>query len=209
MHVGAEASYVGFDSLLFKLAQGAWQLEQVECLVECDGFDALAFVEVGKAWFLVVAGCANLHYGAKTSDLYAHGFTRLRVGTEFAFAHTVLSLFVECAFNLRVKILVEVADHLCPVLLSFSHLVELFLNVGGEVVVHDFGEVFHQEVIDYEPCVGGHKFAAVAAHIFGERLFGYVVAGQCELAVVAWLSLVVALDHIFAVLNGRYGGGVG
>ena len=65
--------------------------------------------------------------------------------------------------NIRFEARVEVAHHIGPWLLAFSNLVKLLFYAGREVVVHDVGEVFNQEVVHHDTNVGRQQFALLVA----------------------------------------------
>ena len=92
---------------------------------------------------------------------------------------------------------------LLPVFLAFCHLVKLFLDVGGEVVVHNAREGFQEEVVDHQPHVGRHQLALLAAHRLGARSLLHLAVGEDEHRVGALRAFLVALRHIAALLNGR------
>ena len=69
--------------------------------------------------------------------------------------------------------------------------------------------MLHEEVVDDGADVGGQQLAFVRAGGLGAHLLGDLLALQQEDAVLVLLAFLVALDDIFALLDGRDGGGIG
>ena len=47
------------------------------------------------------------------------------------------------------------ADHACPLLLALGNGIELLFHFSREVIVHDAGEVLHQEIVDNDTDIRG------------------------------------------------------
>ena len=195
--------------LRFELAQLAWQLEELEGLVERDGLHALVGRQLREAWLVVVVGCAYLHHWAVPAYLHEDWLARLGVGAQLALAGLVLGAGVYGLLHHRLEVVVEVLHHVRPLLLALGYLVELLLYLGREVVVHDAWEVFHEEVVDHDAYVGWQQLALVAARHLGAGGLGDGVALERVDGVVPLFALVVAFVYVFALLYGAYCGGVG
>ena len=209
LHVGAEAPGAHRDGRALKLAQRAGQGEELQGFVERDGLDALFGLEGGKARLHVRFGRAELHHGSVAAYLHRYGLSCLRVGAQFAFAHLVVGLFGQRFFHLRLKVVVEGMDERCPVFFPLGHGVKVFFDVGREVVVHDFGEIFQQEVVHHEAHVGGYELVFLGPRGLGVRFVADGAGRKRQHVDGARFSLLFPLDNIFALLDGRDGGGVG
>ena len=208
-HVRAEASRRHHDVLALKRAANARQFEEVEGFFERDGLDALPCGKACEARFFLLARFADLRHWPEAANLHHHGLAAGGIGAEAAFAHLVGRLLLERAFHVRLEIFIERLNEFLPILLAFCHLVKLFLDVGGEVVVHNAREGLHEEVVDHEPHVGRHQFAFLAAHRLGARSLLHFAAGEDEHREGALRAFLVALGHIAALLDGRNSGRVG
>ena len=108
----------------------------------------------------------------------------------------------------RLKLLVEVAHHVCPLFLAVGNLVELLLHLCGEVIVHDGGEVLDEEVVHYDTYVGGQKLALlIASHLHLACLRDLESAERVD-DITSLLAFLVALHHVLALLDGGNGRGV-
>lgn len=153
-HVRTEASCAYGDGLALVFTDGAWQFEQFECFLQRDGLHALVGRHLCEAWLLVVIGCAYLHHRTVATNLHEHGVSAYGVGAQLTFTSLVLRAGVHHLVYGRLKLLVEVLHHVCPLLLAVGNLVELLLYLCREVVVHDSREVLHEEVVHYDAYVG-------------------------------------------------------
>ena len=100
------------------------------------------------------------------------------------------------------------AHHVCPLLLAVGNLVELLLHLGGEVIVHDGGEVLDEEVVHYDADVCREKLALlVASHLHLACLRNLESAERVN-DITSLLAFLVALHHVLALLNGGNGRGV-
>ena len=96
-----------------------------------------------------------------------------------------------------------------PFFLSLGHFVELFFNVGREVVVHYLGEVLVEEIGDHNAHVGGEQLVSLCSGYFGFCCFSYVSAFEGYYVVLAFRPFLVAAGYILALLYGAYDWGVG
>ena len=161
--IGAEASCVGYNGFSLVFTERSWQFEEFEGLVQGDGGHTLVLRQCGEERFLLLLGRANLHHRAVASDAHFHHFARFRVDAQFALAHAQFVAFLHSPRHQRVEVGVELSDEAGPFLVALSHIVEVLLHVGGEVVVHDVGEVSRQEVVDHRTDVRRQEFALVGA----------------------------------------------
>ena len=204
-HVGAEAACAYDDGLGLEDAQVAGQLEKLQCFVEGDALHALLLGQLGEAGLLLIVGRTDLYDGSEASDFHEHGASALRVDAQLALAGLVLCTVVQGLFYGGFEVFVERLHHLCPLLLALGNAVEVLFYLGCEVIVHDGGEVLHQEVVDHEAHVGRHQLAFLAAHLLGALLLADLFALQREHQILALLALLVALDDVFALLDGADG----
>ena len=131
---------------------------------------------MGKLGFLLVLGIANLHYRAKATDFYIYRFATLGVNTQLSLSSLMLSPDVHSVLNNRFEVLVEITHHVSPFLLALGNLVKLLLHLGGEVIIHDSGEILQEEVVDNDTDVCGHEFTLVATCYLGAGLLGNLLA---------------------------------
>ena len=116
---------------------------------------------------------------------------------------------VDRLFHQRFEVLVEVLDHAFPSHLSFSDFVEFLLNVGCEIVVHDFGEILGEIVVYHDTRICRQEFAAFLSYDGCVRSLSQFVTFQGQGLVRTFFAWLVAFLHIFALLNGCNGCGVG
>ena len=107
------------------------------------------------------------------------------------------------------ELAVEVGHHLPPLGLALSHVVKLPLDVGREVVVKYLREIFCQEVIDHHAGVGRDELATIASHSLRLDRVQHLPPFEGDDGKIPLLTLAVALDDVFALLDGRDCRGVG
>ncbi len=73
---------------------------------------------------------------------------------------------------------VELLEHLVPLQLSASDLVEFLFHRGGEPVVHDAVEVLDEEVGDDDPDVGREQFRLLTGIRFLANGFRHRIAHE-------------------------------
>ena len=88
-------------------------------------------------------------------------------------------------------------------------LVQVFFNVGGELIVNDVGEVLGEEAGDELADGGGDEFAFVGAGFFGGSSMVDLTALKGELNDGAGLAFGGAFLDVAARLNGGENGGIG
>ena len=162
-HVWSEASRSHGDGLVLIFAEHAGQTEQVECLFKRDGLHAEILGQVGKLRFVLIVGSAYLYNRTEAAYLHEHGSACLRVYAQLALTGFVFRTGVDGFLDSGFEGCVEVVHHLVPLLLAFGNLVEVLFNLRREVIVHDTGEMLHEEVVDHDADVGGNKLALVRA----------------------------------------------
>ena len=84
--------------------------------------------------------------------------------------------------------------------LAIGYLVELLLHCCCEVIVHDFGEIFEQEVIYHNTNVCRHKFRLFGTECLLALFCGNLSVSQCYDVVLACAAGLVALLDISALL---------
>ena len=114
-------------------------------------------VEGGGAALLgrqAVARAPQEHAGGTGADLHrapAFGALDVGVGGQVG-AHAALGLLAAALalgrFQLGQEVPVELVEHVAPAALALGDLIQGFLHLGGEVVVHQVGEAFRQPVGD-------------------------------------------------------------
>ena len=207
--VRTEAAVADDHRTALKLAHGAGQLEQLEGLVERQRLHALVGGQLGELRLLLVLGSTNLYHRTEAADLHKHGLARLGVLAQQALAGLMLAALVHGLLDGGLELLVEVLHHLLPLFVALGNLVELLLHAGGEVVVHDVLEVLHQEVVHHDTDVGRQQLALVRAGYLFLLLHINLDAFQRGHLIGAGLALLVALLHVFALLDGRDGRSIG
>ena len=115
----------------------------------------------------------------------------------------MLRSFVHHLVYHRLKVFVEALHHLQPFLFAFGYLVELLLHTCGEVVVHNLWEVLHQEVVNHHTDICRQQLTLVRASHLSLCLRSLNAIFQGVYHVCAFLSILVTLLHIFALLDGR------
>ena len=205
-HVWTKATCADAHRSAFVATQFARQLEEFEGFLQCDGLKALSLTQLGKARLFLISGRTNLHHRTEATNLHAHFLSALWVDTQHAFSCLVLIALVEHLLALRFEFLVELLHGLLPVLLAFGYLVEVLLHVGREVVVHDILEVGNEEVVHHCSCIRWKELTLLIAHYFALLALLDVLASlQREQLVGTLLTLLVALLHVFALLDGGDG----
>ena len=210
-HVGAETACVDHHWSVFEGAEGAGEFEELEGFFERDARQAELRRQCGKRGLFLIAGHSHLHHRTEAADFHRHNAARHGVDAQFALSHLVFGLLVEGFLHLGFEIFVEVANEFGPVFLSVGHGVEVFLNVGREIIVHDFWEILRQEVIDHDADIGRDEFALLRTGFFCIDLLGDFarVALEFQDAIFSRRAFFLSLRHILALLDGGDGGGVG
>ena len=165
--------------------QCSGQFEEFQSFLQCDGFDALSRSQVREARFFFVLRRSDLHEWSVASDFHRDRFSVGRVCSQQSFSRLVVGSLLHRAFHHRLQLVVEVADEFRPVHLALCHLVKVLFDVCREVVVHDFREIFHEEVIHHRARVRGHQFASVASRVFRQVCRGEVSVFQDDFAIGA------------------------
>ena len=57
------------------------------------------------------------------------------------------------------KTLVELFHPFVPLGIALCDIIEFLLHIGSKIVVHDVGEVLHQEVVDHDADICRQQFA--------------------------------------------------
>ena len=204
-NVGSKSSGTDCHALAFIFAYGTGHLEEFESLLQRDGLHTLVGGKLCKARLFVVVGCANLHYRTVAAYLYEHRMTALGVVAQLAFACLVLRTCIHHLLYGRLKFSVEVLHHVGPLLLAVGYLVELLLYLGGEVIVHDGGEVLHEEVVDNDAYVGRQQLALLIARKLHLACRCDDESAQCVDDVRALFALLVTLYNVLTLLYGGDG----
>ena len=116
---------------------------------------------------------------------------------------------IQRLFHDGFKVLIEVLHHVGPLLIAFGYAVEILFHLGSEVVIHDGGEIFHEEVVDDDTDIRRLQLALVRSYrLFTHRLF-HLLAFQRVDGVGALFALMLILVDVFTLLDGRNGGCIG
>ena len=208
-HVRAEASGTDNDFLTFIFTHRAREFEQLHRLVEGDSLNGELLGQLCKARLVRVLGTAYLHYRTVASNLHRYRSSALRVCSQQSLTCFVLAAGVEGLVNGRLKALIEVLQHLVPVLLAFGDRVETLLYAGREVIVHDVGEVLNEEIIDHRSDVRWQQFALLVACKFFLCLCRNLLCAEGVDGVCALFAFLVTLHNVLALLDGGDCRGVG
>ena len=202
LHIGTKTTCTDFDHLVFKFAKFSGQFAQFEGFFEGDGSQTLIGRQPCKTRFVFAFSAANLNHRAITADFHTHRLTAFGIIAEIAFADASFAALSQHGVDLGFQISVESANEFRPIFGTFCHEVEIMLDIGGEVVVHNGGEFVHQEVIHHNTDVGRNEFSAVAAVILTALLGRDLIAGEGDEGNGTRLALILSAAHIFSRLNG-------
>ena len=75
------------------------------------------------------------------------------------------SMFFSACSRLAAKPLIEVVHGLVPVGLAAFHLIQVLLHLGGEVHIHDVGELLQHQAVHGPAQQGGLELFLVPLHI--------------------------------------------
>ncbi len=164
--VGTETTGADHHHFILELAHGARQFEEIQRLFQGDGGHRLSLLHLSKARLLLVVYATNLYHRAEAADLHRYGLLTHRVGTQDALAHFMLLFHGHGLLHQRLELAVELLHQAGPLLLTLGHLIELFLDVCREVIIHNLGEVLQQEVVDHRTDVGRKQLTLLAAGQF-------------------------------------------
>ena len=113
---------------------------------------------------------------------------------------------VDGTLHRRFKLLVERVHHVRPLLITLGYLIEILLHLGGEVVIHNLCEVFHQEVVDHNTDIGRNQLTFLRTNHLLTGLLVDLLALQLIDSIRTILTFLVALLHILSLLDGADGG---
>ena len=180
-----------------------------ESLFKGDGINVGAIGERGETrlfagGFFVVA---ELDETAVFADFGVDGEFGLGVGAEGA--GVVVARGGVGLLDFLLERTIEIAEHLDAFKLVVGDLVQVFFNVGGELIVNDVGEVLSEEAGDKLANGGGDELAFVGAGFFGGSSLVDLTVREGELNDGAGLAFGGALLDVAAGLNGGENGGIG
>ncbi len=141
------------EGLAIKVAYHLWKPEQLQGIFQRDRFDG-ELARKSLHLFLFVVGIANLGNRTVPRQTGVDVFPRCRIDTQESLTALTLCRF-GCTIDVLFERTIKRPDHFRPVSIASCNLVELFLHVGREVVVHDAVKVLQQEVGDNQTNVGG------------------------------------------------------
>ena len=160
-HIGTKAACSDNDGGSLVVTYGARQLEQLQSLVERQRLHAFFARQLGKQRLLNIFSRTNLNHRTKTTNLHEYRLSALGVLTQLTLASLTLLTGIHGLFNHRFEVLIEGFHHVLPLFLTLGYSVEVLLHLSGEVIVHDGGEIFHQEVIDHNTDIGRQQLTLV------------------------------------------------
>ena len=109
---------------------------------------------------------------------------------------------IDGALYCRLEVLVESLKHLLPLLGTLGNLIEVLLYLSGEVIVHDFLEILHQEVINHDADICWQELALVRADKFLAGLLSNLLAFEHINGILSLLTFLVTLLNVFTLLDG-------
>ena len=201
-HIRSEATRIHNDGTILKLAQSARKLEEVQCLFERNCLYALICMERSKERFLAFVCRTQLNHRAETTNFHADCFSRCGINAEFSFAHFMLCFLIENLLHLRFKAGVEVAHQFMPVLLSFSHMVEIFFHFGCKVIVHNFGEELCKKIVHNKTHICWNELLLFRSERFLWIRFADAIIFQLEHIHFSLFACLIASGNIFTLLYG-------
>ena len=80
--------------------------------------------------------------------------------------------------------------------------IELFLHIGGKIVIHHLGKVLGEEISDELTTWGRYEFTFGGARFFGGGAALNLAIGQCQYGSLAFLAFAFTPLHIAACLDG-------
>ena len=172
--VRSEATSTNDHVSPFERTDGTRQFEEFQSLLQRQRLHAEFTGQLGKLWLDTVFSRTNLHDGTEAAYLGKYGTTALGVLTQFALTGLMLLTGIQRLVHYRFKALVESLHHTRPFLFALGNLIEVMLHLGSEVIVHDFLEVIHQEVVHHDTDICRQQFSLIRADQFlANRLLGW------------------------------------
>ncbi len=205
LHVGPEAADAHDHFHLPAFAQRTRQFEEVHRLLKGEGGNALIFPDGGETGLILIIHTADLHHGAEAADACHYVLAGLGVLAQNARSGGPVG-GLHHGTDGGMERLVEAADHLAPVLLALGDHVELLFHLGGEVEVHDVGEVFNEKIVHHHADVGGEELLLLGTGILCGGLVADIAVRQGEDAVRTLDTVAIFLHHVAALLHGADGG---
>src|SRR5262249_37057404 len=144
--IRAESSFIHDHVSSFMLTKSSWQFEQLERLIECDGFNTQVTPDFCEARFLLIILCTDLHHWTVAAHARNHFPSALRINAKFSFTGYALS-FLHCLIHIFVKWFVEFINNLLPFFFSVRNFIKLFFNFSSETEIHHILEILHKKII--------------------------------------------------------------
>ena len=138
----------------------------------------MLLIQLSKFRLLFIVRRANLYHWSKTSDFHRYGLTALRISSQHTLTYFMFSLRSQCSFYQRVEVLIEHLHQISPLLFPFGHFVEFLFYAGRKVIVHNFREILHQEVVNHTTYIGRNQFGFLTSAHFRLYSFLYIFSRQ-------------------------------
>ncbi len=161
LHVRAETTDTDAHLCALEFAELTWKLKKFQSLLKRYVEHRLIFLKRCELRLLFSTAVADLNHRTETSDLDGNSLSGLWMHTEDTLSNLVLETHIVSFLHLRMEHLIEIAYLLLPSCLTLGHEVETLFEIGREIEIKHIGEVFCQEVVDNNACVGRDKFTLV------------------------------------------------
>ena len=180
------------------ITQNFGQFKQLHGFFHLDGFDGLAWLEVGVTGFFTgdqLFGSTDLHHWPQTGHAGEH-----RIAGSFLFTQNALTGGAigigHRFFHNFVERPVEGAQHFGPFAAACGNVVKQLFDFSRELVVHDFIEMLIQKIAHGTAHIGREQTAFDDASHFRQFFFVDLCILEGQLAKSTWGAIAVFLDHI-------------
>ena len=130
----------------------------------------MSLFQAGEAGFVRIAfGATDLGDGSEPTDLHKDRFTAFGIGAQQTGLIALHRLAFEGLIDFGVEGAVKFFQHIHPAFGPFCDFIELFFDGGREVVVHDGGELFVEEVGDNHANVGRGELVFLFSYLLDEH----------------------------------------
>ena len=159
--VSTETSGTNDNGSTFIFSHSTGQFEEFQCLFQRDSFHTLLTRHLCKQGFVLVVGTSNLYNGSEAAYLDEYGLAALGVDTQLSFTGLSLLTGVHRLLHNRFEVLIERLHHVGPLFFTFSYLIKVLFHFGGEVIVHNGGEILHEEVVHHNTDIRRQQLSLV------------------------------------------------
>ena len=105
--------------------------------------------------------------------------------------------------------LIKIRDFLVPYHIALGHLIKLVLHLGSEVVVHDRGEILHQELVYDHAHIGGNEFSLLDPEQLALLAGTDFSSFEGDDFTIAFVAFLLSLLDILALLDCGNDGRIG